>query len=180
MNKNVFFIVIAIMVVVLGGYWLISQSSPQATAPASEQADSITEEDSDEVILEEETKVDEVMEEADAAMEEDQAMEDDGAAMEGDEATANEVKEFTVSGKNFEHSLKEIRVKQGDTVRINFSSTSGFHDWTVDEFAAQTQQVQTGGSSSVEFVADQAGTFEFYCSVGQHRQFGMVGKLIVE
>jgi plastocyanin len=29
-------------------------------------------------------------------------------------------------------------------------------------------------------VADKKGTFEYYCSVGQHRALGMKGKLVVE
>ena len=32
----------------------------------------------------------------------------------------------------------------------------------------------------VEFTVDKTGTFEYYCSVGQHRANGMVGNLIVE
>jgi len=32
----------------------------------------------------------------------------------------------------------------------------------------------------VEFTADTPGEFEYYCSVGQHRANGQVGKLIVE
>ena len=91
-----------------------------------------------------------------------------------------ETKTFTVTGKSFEFSVKEIRVKKGDRVRINFSSTEGFHDWVVDEFDAASERVQTGGSTSVEFVADTAGSFEYYCSVGNHRAMGMTGTLIVE
>jgi plastocyanin len=87
---------------------------------------------------------------------------------------------FDVTGMNFEFSVKEIKVKEGDTVTINFASTGGVHDWVVDEFNANTEQVNTGKSSSVTFVADKAGEYEFYCSVGTHRQMGMVGKLIVE
>ena len=84
-----------------------------------------------------------------------------------------------LTGKNYSFSKKEIRVKEGDAVAINFTSESGFHDWVVDEFNARTKQVQTGNSSSVTFVADKKGTFEYYCSVGQHRANGMFGKLIV-
>jgi plastocyanin len=85
-----------------------------------------------------------------------------------------------ISGKNFSFSKSEIRVKQGDIVQINFTSENGVHNWTVDEFNAHTATVQTGGTSSVTFVADKKGTFEYYCSVGSHRQMGMVGNLIVE
>lgn len=90
------------------------------------------------------------------------------------------LKEFAVEAKKFEFSVKEIRVKKGDFVRINLKSADGFHDWVVDAFNAATKQINTGDSSFVGFKADKIGTFEFYCSVGTHRQMGMVGKLIVE
>jgi plastocyanin len=108
---------------------------------------------------------------------------EEGTVIEGGfevDAPVAQTREFNVTGKNFEFSLGEIKVKKGDTVRINFSSTDGFHDWTIDEFAASTEQVNTGGASTVVFTADRAGTFEYYCSVGSHRQLGMVGNLIVE
>lgn len=89
-------------------------------------------------------------------------------------------KVFEVTGKNFSFSTSEIRVKKGDTVVINFESTDGFHDWVLDEFNARTSKVQPGTPTSVTFVAEEAGTFEYYCSVGNHRQQGMVGTLIVE
>lgn len=85
-----------------------------------------------------------------------------------------------ISGIPFEFSVKEIRVKKGDRVRIDFTSVQGMHDWVVDEFSARTKQLTAGQSDSVEFVADKKGTFEYYCSVPTHKQAGMVGKLIVE
>jgi nitrite reductase (NO-forming) len=85
-----------------------------------------------------------------------------------------------VLGKNFGFSETEIRVKKGDTVEIQFTNEAGFHDWVLDEFNAKTKQLKAGESETVTFVADKAGTFEYYCSVGSHRQMGMVGTLIVE
>lgn len=85
-----------------------------------------------------------------------------------------------ISASNFKFDNEEIRVKKGDVVRINLKVTEGFHDWVVDEFAAKTAQVKTGEVTTVDFVADKEGVFEYYCSVGSHRQMGMVGKLIVE
>lgn len=90
------------------------------------------------------------------------------------------VKEFTVEGRPFEFSLKEMRVNKGDTVTVTFVNQEGMHDWVVDEFNARTKQIKTGETDTVTFVADQTGMFEYYCSVGQHRANGMVGKLIVE
>lgn len=90
------------------------------------------------------------------------------------------IKTFNIQGSNYVFSVSTIRVQRGDTVRINFSSTQGMHDWKVDEFNAATNQVNQGQSDTVEFIADESGTFEYYCSVGDHRQRGMVGSLIVE
>lgn len=90
------------------------------------------------------------------------------------------VQTFNVTGKNFEFSVKEMKVKKGDTVKINFESTDGFHDWKIDEFSAATQQVRPGTLTSTEFIADKVGTFEYYCSVGSHRANGMVGRFVVE
>lgn len=87
---------------------------------------------------------------------------------------------FVVKGVNYGYDVKEIRVKKGDTVTIQFESTDGFHDLKIDEFNAATQKVQPGTPTSVTFVADEAGTFEYYCSVGEHRAHGMIGNLIVE
>ena len=90
------------------------------------------------------------------------------------------VKEFNVDGSNFKFSVAEMKVNKGDTVKVIFNNVEGMHDWVVDEFNARTKQIQAGESETITFVADQTGTFEYYCSVGKHRQMGMVGNLIVE
>lgn len=97
----------------------------------------------------------------------------------GDAMMTNE-KTFTVSGSNFSYDVKEIKVNKGDKVKIIFKNVEGFHDWNLDEFNAHTPKIQGGNQAEVEFVADKTGTFEYYCSVGSHRQMGMVGNLIVE
>mgnify|MGYP001578586618 CR=1 FL=1 len=90
------------------------------------------------------------------------------------------VSEFTVKGTNFAFAPNVMKVKKGDTVKITFTNAGGFHDFTLDEFNVKTKQLKDGESETVEFVADKAGTFEYYCSVGQHRQMGMKGTLTVE
>lgn len=94
--------------------------------------------------------------------------------------TAPDGVSFDVIGTSFAFDVKEMRVKQGDTVTVNFRSENGFHDWVLDAFDARTSPVNTGGTSSVTFVADEKGTFEYYCSIGTHRAMGMVGNIIVE
>jgi len=93
---------------------------------------------------------------------------------------------FQLTGQNFAFyqdgvSNPDLVVQEGDIVRIEFESTEGMHDWVVDAFDASTEVVTTSdGMTAVEFVADTAGTYEYYCSVGSHRANGMYGNLIVE
>ena len=95
--------------------------------------------------------------------------------VEGDTAEVGAVKEFTVTGSAFKFAPATLTVNKGDTVRITFK-----HDFVIDELGVKTQVINTGQEEVVEFVADTAGTFEYYCSVGNHRQMGMVGTLTVK
>lgn len=73
-----------------------------------------------------------------------------------------------------------IKVKKGDTVKVIVSSKDMMHDFNIDEFNVHMPIVKSGNTGTVEFVASKAGTFEFYCSVGEHRKMGQVGTLTVE
>ena len=125
-------------------------------------------------------KDDSAMMEDDKMMADDDATPEDDSMMKDDSAMMEEVKTFTVGGSNFSFDVQEIRVKEGDKVKITLVNNGGFHDLVIDEFNVATSQIQAGQTSSIEFVANKKGTFEYYCSVGAHRQQGMVGKLIVE
>jgi len=90
------------------------------------------------------------------------------------------VKEFTVEGSSFAFAPKTMTVNKGDTVKITFINKVGFHDFVIDEFVgAKTKQIKAGENEVITFVADKSGTFEYYCSVGTHRQQCMVGSLTV-
>jgi len=69
----------------------------------------------------------------------------------------------------------------GDTVAITLVNDDGrFHDIVINEFNATTSVFgEIGQEETVTFVADQAGTFFYFCSVGGHCQAGMEGQLIV-
>jgi len=165
MNKQILIAGVIILVIVGGGgLFLMSQSSSQPAPKVS----------SDEAMEETTETTPEVPE--------DVILESSGAATATPKAIANqgEVKTFAVDGANFSFSVKEMKVKKGDTVQVTFTNKEGTHDWNLDEFSAKTKVLQTGQSETVNFIADKTGTFEYYCSVGQHRKNGMVGKLIVE
>lgn len=94
-------------------------------------------------------------------------------------AMTNEVT-LTITGKNFSFDPKEIKVKQGQKVTVIFENANGMHDFVLDEFNVKSGRIASGGNAKVSFVPSKKGSFEYYCSVGNHRQMGMVGTMIVE
>jgi len=161
---NAIYTIIIIAILALGGWFFLGDSFSQEGDNAMEETTEESIEDGTSMMVPAEghENVDEMMVGGESAMME-----------------SNKVS-FNVKGVPFSFNVKEIRVKKGDTVTVNFQSAEGFHDWVVDEFNAATKQVAPGTPTSVTFVADKTGTFEYYCSVGNHRAQGMVGKLIVE
>lgn len=96
-------------------------------------------------------------------------------------ANQSDVRMIAIEAGNFFFNPNEIRVKKGEKVKVTLTNNGGvMHDFTIDEFSVKTPRVNSGQTGSVEFVVDKVGTFEFYCSVGTHRQLGQTGKLIVE
>ena len=76
-------------------------------------------------------------------------------------------------------SLKEMRVKKGDLVRVHATNTKGMHDFTIDEFGIR-KELPLNEEVTFEFTADKTGEFIFYCSKPGHRAKGQWGTLIVE
>ncbi|MBI2031922.1 MAG: cupredoxin domain-containing protein [Candidatus Levybacteria bacterium] len=151
MNKNLILGLIIVAAVVIAGAFLIKSSPSTQNAPSSTQAEPTA------VIT--------------GSVTEKEAT---------DSAMSGEVKEITVVGSPFKFDLKTITVKKGQKVKILFKNAQGNHDFVIDEFDVKTQVLNAGEEEAVEFTADQAGTFKYYCSVGNHRAMGMEGTLTVE
>ena len=95
------------------------------------------------------------------------------------EETGN-VKEITVTNNGFKFNPSTLTVNKGDKVVITFENTGGTHDFRIDGYNVGTNIINGGEEDEFEFTADKAGTFEYYCSVGNHRQMGMKGTLTVK
>ena len=97
------------------------------------------------------------------------------------------VKEFTMTSfyeivddqPKPQYSLKEINVNKGDLVRIKITVTKGMHDFKIDEFNVFADTKELNKEYVVEFVADKAGEFIYYCTKPGHRANGHWGTLIV-
>lgn len=91
-----------------------------------------------------------------------------------------DVKEFTVTAKSWAFDPGTITVHKGDKVRLKITSVDVTHGFKLEDFNVKLN-LEPGKTQIVEFVADKAGTFSFFCSVycGEgHRQ--MKGQLVVE
>lgn len=89
------------------------------------------------------------------------------------------VKTFTLEGKNFRFTPNKINVKKGDKVKVILKVADAQHNFMVDGLNVQSKTGKSGETVEAEFTADKTGEFEFYCGVGNHREAGMVGTLVV-
>jgi cytochrome c oxidase subunit II len=78
-------------------------------------------------------------------------------------------------------SAKEIRVRQGETVRLRLTSEDVTHGFLIPEIGVQSAPIVPGTYQEVTFVAERTGTYRYYCYVFcNHRHGAMVGTLVVE
>ncbi|MCH8049423.1 cupredoxin domain-containing protein [Patescibacteria group bacterium] len=86
--------------------------------------------------------------------------------------------EISIKDGSFFFSPSTITVKAGQEVQVTFVSHSGTHNFDIDEINLH-ETISQG--KVITFTAPSTpGNYAFYCSVGSHRAFGMVGTLIVE
>ncbi len=104
----------------------------------------------------------------------------EGTASADTQTDAGNVRTVQVNAGAFYYKPNVITVKKGETVKIVMTSDDMMHDFIIDELNVKIPITQSGNTNTVEFTADKVGTFEYYCSVGQHRKNGQIGKLIVE
>lgn len=170
------FTLIVVALIAVGGWYVWQNQTIPGTTETNDTTDSMTENGS----TNEADNTDDTDTSNASTEDEEGATVSGNVDISGSVDTDGEQVTIDMTGSNYEYDVEEIRVQEGDTVTVNFTSSEGFHDFVVDAFDAQTERVNVGEQTSVTFVADTAGTYEYYCSVGNHRAQGMVGTLIVE
>jgi heme/copper-type cytochrome/quinol oxidase subunit 2 len=90
----------------------------------------------------------------------------------GVRAKAQSKKDFSVSAHKYGYKVDgsdkpEIRVQEGDLVRITFSSDDIPHSFTIveDDHYRIMRRAEPGKPVTFEFVADKAGNFPFQCTL---------------
>jgi len=196
MGKNLS-ILLVVVVLVLGGWWFYSNSQNNVSM-TNESSDNMEEnnsnENNDSMMMEDEKEeVNSRVSEAgissggitltDGENELTHVMPNQIVDLTGSTA---EVKEITMTsyasvideGPGPRFSTKEISVKKGDKVKINVTVTSGTHNFNIDEYDIH-EETPLNEQVTIEFTADKAGKFIYYCSKPGHRMFGHWGVLNV-
>lgn len=118
----------------------------------------------------------------------------EGTGLVGDECLpiiTQDDSEFTLRAENMQYIgvggdidgvvNPELTVDVGDRVTINLiMGETNLHDLEIEGYDVATEQLSAEGSEdSITFIADDEGTFVYFCTVPGHRTGGMVGDLIV-
>jgi cytochrome c oxidase subunit II len=96
------------------------------------------------------------------------------------DAPAKAGSEITMTAKKYEFSPNTINAKKGDHIKLIITSLDHDHGFKLEAFHID-EKLPKGKAVTVEFTADQAGTFPFecskFCGLGHGK---MKGQLTVE
>jgi|SRR5688572_14588822 heme/copper-type cytochrome/quinol oxidase subunit 2 len=88
-------------------------------------------------------------------------------------------REFMVTAKDYRFAPSRIEVAQDDLVKVTVHSEDIAYSLTIDEYRL-SKRVPAGGTTTIEFRADRAGTFAFYSNLtSDSRHAQMRGELVV-
>lgn len=90
--------------------------------------------------------------------------------------------DYELKMEDFSYSPNTIAGAPGMPLRIKLTNTQGMHDFVIPELGVASGVIQQGEDTIFEFTIPESAankTYEFYCSIGNHREMGMVGTLLV-
>lgn len=121
--------------------------------------------DVEETVVVDDGIAEEIAEEDEAVTEDAEEEDTEEDAEETEETvTAPTTQTFDIVASQFEFSPSTITVTVGDTVVLNLTTSDVPHGFSLPQFGASAT-ITPGQTKTVEFVADEAGTFTFRCSV---------------
>ncbi len=155
-NQNTLMIIVAIVVVIAGAVLFMNMKNNRGTelTTTTQTGDMVVEESGDNNTAEADKDV--------------EMVED------------SEVRTIAIEAGSFYYKPAEIKVKKGEKIKIVMTSKDMMHDFMIDELNVKLPVTKSGETNSVEFTPTKTGTFEYYCSVGEHRKNGQIGTIIVE
>lgn len=87
---------------------------------------------------------------------------------------------YNIAATEFKYTPDTITAKPGQMIKIVFlNSGNTQHNITFENIGKSTQTISSGQTDTIQFAAPAAGTYTFFCSIDNHRNLGLTGKLIV-
>lgn len=91
----------------------------------------------------------------------------------------SDARTLTVEAREFSFTPSEIRLRPGETVNIELENVGRmFHTLTIGELDFDLR-AQSGDAIAGALSVERPGTYEFICTVPQHAESGMRGRLVV-
>ena len=89
---------------------------------------------------------------------------------------------YAIDMNNYSFSPNLIAAEPGETLKVKITSHNGNHDLKIDAFKFDSGVLENGQSKIFEIKVpiDAKGEYEFYCSIGNHKAMGMVGKFQIK
>ena len=145
-------IIVVVLVIIVGGYFLL-RGDYQVPTPTSTPAPTVTSEKTEEPTETQSTT----------------------------QVPTSGATEINVVGTEFNFNPASISVKAGEQVKITFKNNGRApHNLILEGLGIETKTIGGGQTDVVEFIAPSSGTYTFFCSVSGHRAAGMEGSLKVE
>ncbi len=94
-----------------------------------------------------------------------------------------EVADFAINMGSYYFLPDELQGRPGQTLKIKLTSQDGHHNFVIDELDVDSGLLNSNEEAIIEVTipatAKVGDTFEFYCSVMNHRALGQKGTLTV-
>ena len=84
---------------------------------------------------------------------------------------------LTDANSEYKFNPEQLMFTVGETVKLNLTSQSEFHSFTVDDLDIDLE-VEADTTESFTFTFDKPGTYDIICI--PHESLGMVGTIVVE
>lgn len=84
-----------------------------------------------------------------------------------------------ITAEKYKFTLNELTFKAGTPITVILTSVGGGHSFAIDKLKIESREAEKGESVVFEFTVEEAGTYEFYCAHGSHKEKGMTGTLAI-
>lgn len=89
--------------------------------------------------------------------------------------------DYAIDLNNYSFSPSNLTSEPGTNLKIKLTSNTGTHNMRIDKLNFDSGMIAQGESKIVtlQIPSDAKGDYEVYCSVGNHKSMGMIGKLTI-